>query len=108
MIIGCVALLCASVLVVNNEEELRDVGGWIVLENGIDSDMQASVTKIMENPTEQDDSAKTVETKTARQVKGDLMMDRDLLKHMKVRPSTITLRQCASGTLWFVVVRLLV
>ena len=61
-----------------------------VLEDGIDEDMQEAIGKIMARPTEQDDTAKSVETKEARQVKGDLMMERDLIKHMKMVRSQLT------------------
>jgi len=61
-----------------------------VLEDGIDEDMQEAVSKIMARPTEQDNSPKSVETKEARQVKGDLMMERDLIKHMKMVRSQLT------------------
>ena len=61
-----------------------------MLEDGIDQDMQEAVSKIMARPTEQDDSPKSVETKEARQVKGDLMMERDLIKHMKMVRSQLT------------------
>ena len=52
--------------------------------------MQEAVSKIMARPTERDDSAQSVETKEARQVKGDLMMERDLIKHMKMVRSQLT------------------
>eukprot|EP00287_Rhodomonas_sp_CCMP768_P005560 CAMPEP_0196726654 /NCGR_PEP_ID=MMETSP1091-20130531/7884_1 /TAXON_ID=302021 /ORGANISM="Rhodomonas sp., Strain CCMP768" /LENGTH=310 /DNA_ID=CAMNT_0042069135 /DNA_START=32 /DNA_END=964 /DNA_ORIENTATION=+ len=85
----CVALLCVSFVLVD-EEETKAGKSWIALENGIDADMEASVAKIMENPTEKDENAKTVETKETRAVKGDLMMERDLLKHMKMVRAQIT------------------
>ncbi len=50
-----------------------------------DSDLSSQVTKIFERPTEKDDTAKTVVTRETRAVKGDLMMERDLIKHMKAR-----------------------
>ncbi|EKX42185.1 hypothetical protein GUITHDRAFT_111751 [Guillardia theta CCMP2712] len=56
----------------------------VFLENGIDEDMKTAVDKIMARPTEEDNSAKTVATHEARAVKGDLMMERDLIKHMKM------------------------
>lgn len=68
-------------------------GGWpgrAELEDGIDQDMQESISKIMASPTEKDDSPKSVETKEARQVKGDLMMERDLIKHMKMVRAQLT------------------
>lgn len=46
--------------------------------------METEVGKIFQAPTEQDNSAKTMATKETRAVKGDLMMDRDLIKHMKM------------------------
>ena len=52
--------------------------------------MQEAVGKIMARPTEQDHSAQTIETKEARQVKGDLMMERDLIKHMKMVRAQLT------------------
>ena len=61
----------------------------VFLENGIDEDMKTAVDKIMARPTEEDNSAKTVATHEARAVKGDLMMERDLIKHMKVKASAM-------------------
>lgn len=46
--------------------------------------MSTDINKIMALPTEKDESPQTEETKTVRAVKGDLMMERDLIKHMKM------------------------
>ena len=50
----------------------------------IDAQMSTDINKIMALPTEKDESPKTEETRTVRAVKGDLMMERDLIKHMKM------------------------
>jgi hypothetical protein len=41
-------------------------------------------------PTERDEAPKSGETHEARQMKGDLMMERDLIKHMKMVRAQIT------------------
>jgi hypothetical protein len=64
----------------------------------IDSQMSSDITKIMARPTEKDDSAQTEDTQTARAVKGDLLMERDLIKHMKMIRS-----QIVNGLLTFLV-----
>lgn len=46
--------------------------------------MSTDINKIMSLPTEKDNSPQTEETRTVRAVKGDLMMERDLIKHMKM------------------------
>mmetsp|Transcript_6793 Transcript_6793/g.21241 ORF Transcript_6793/g.21241 Transcript_6793/m.21241 type:complete len:138 (-) Transcript_6793:5-418(-) len=46
--------------------------------------MSEDVSKIMALPTEKDESAQTSATKVTRAVKGDLLMERDLIKHMKM------------------------
>ncbi|KAJ1469061.1 hypothetical protein T484DRAFT_1852968 [Baffinella frigidus] len=58
--------------------------------NGIDSDMESSMTSIMQYPTERDEHPKSAETHEARQMKGDLMMERDLIKHMKMVLALVT------------------
>ena len=55
----------------------------------IDAQMSSDVTKIMSNPTQKDETPQTDETRVARAVKGDLMMERDLIKHMKMVRSQI-------------------
>ncbi len=55
---------------------------WSIFQ--IDAQMSTDINKIMSLPTEKDDSPQTEETRTVRAVKGDLMMERDLIKHMKM------------------------
>ena len=50
----------------------------------IDAQMSTDIKKIMSLPTEKDESPQTEDTRTVRAVKGDLMMERDLIKHMKM------------------------
>jgi hypothetical protein len=59
-----------------------DNTGYMLLQ--IDAQMSTDINKIMALSTEKDESPQTEDTRTVRAVKGDLMMERDLIKHMKM------------------------